>query len=688
MTEKEQFENLLKKNPFPGKIDQSRLGSSRNHKSYVFIPGWVIDKDPESMYEIKFVELVNHYKINSQILYDITILGLTSIDSRPKCWVCGKEASFNGWNRGYAKGCSHNHSSSVKNLTLDNFKYSILEYPNLPLAQGYCRWKLDQKFGKGKIQLLDPMIENFSKPNNFFCNEKDPITGKIHGKFIAAFDNLMKKSCHGCQKCSKLLSIKGKWKVEFFKKLKELYPDQVEFIHSNGIDFPGINDKLHFKCLICGEEFDTTPDQLFSYKVIHNKTSILYAHSDCAKKQSVEDRRKWTRKACFEAAKKYKSRGEFQKSADRGAYSVALKSGWLDDYTWLTTPEKLTIDAVGDNRKFVVYEYNFLVLGHKVTYVGLTDNLVNRKSSHRCVRVTSKGKVRKSSVLEFCEENNFELKSIESSILTVLESKLTAQEAQEKEDYWKTKRISEGYQVLNKAKTGVGTGSIGGGIRIWTLENAYKKLLEVSQKEKELTRSEVEVKYNRPFKVVRLADKNNVDGISNRINTLFPSRKLEFYTEETYMQDCQEAFDDGLRLENRSNPEYKLVWGRLKAAAYGGHNKNGKVFQKILKDVFGYELPSIFENAVIEFTDNTRSDIKNLYLDKLILAESRNKKKSTIEDYLYRWKEKHKDLMKFKEFDNWVLKLEESNPESALKLKNQLEVLKQQYNENNSNISE
>lgn len=687
MTEKEQFENLLKKNPFPGKIDQSRLSSFKNHQPYVFIPGWVIDKDPGLMYEIKFIDLVRHYHINSQILYDVTILGLTSIDSRPKCWVCGKEASFNGWDKGYAKGCSHNHSSSVRNLTLDNFKYSTLEYPSLPLAQGYYKWKLDQKFGKGKIQLLDPMIENFSKPNNFFCNEKDPITGKIHGKFIAAFDDLMKKNCHGCQKCSNLLSTKGKWKVEFFKKLEELYPDQVEFLHSNGIDFPGVHDKLHFKCLICGEEFDITSDQLFSYKVNHNKTSILYAHSDCAKKQSVEDRRKWTKKACFEAAKKYKSRGEFQGSEDCCAYSVALKSGWLDDYTWLTTPEKLTIDAFGDNRKFVVYEYNFLVLGHKVTYVGLTDNLANRRSSHKCIRITSKGKVRKSAVLEFCEENNFELKSIESSILTILESELTAQEAQEKEDYWKTKRISEGYQVLNKAKTGVGTGSIGGGIRIWTLESAYKKLLEVSQKEKELTRSEVEAKYNRPFKVVRLADKNNVDGISNRIDTLFPSSRLAFYTKETYYQACQKAFDDGLRLENRSKSEYELIWHRLYAAAYSSHNKYNKEFQKILKDIFGYELPSIFDNSVIEFTDSTRSDIKSLYLDKSVLAESRNKKKSTIEEYLNRKKEKHKDLMKFKEFNNWVLKLEKSDPELALKLQNQLEVLKQQYNENNSNLS-
>jgi hypothetical protein len=42
--------------------------------------------------------------------------------------------------------------------------------------------------------------------------------------------------------------------------------------------------------------------------------------------------KKWYDDNCKEEAKKYKTRNEFQKGS-RGAYKVALKNKWLDDYT-------------------------------------------------------------------------------------------------------------------------------------------------------------------------------------------------------------------------------------------------------------------------------------------------------------------------------------------------------------------
>ena len=43
-----------------------------------------------------------------------------------------------------------------------------------------------------------------------------------------------------------------------------------------------------------------------------------------------EQRRSWDKESCLEEARKYKSRGEFQKKC-KGAYQAALKNGWLDD---------------------------------------------------------------------------------------------------------------------------------------------------------------------------------------------------------------------------------------------------------------------------------------------------------------------------------------------------------------------
>lgn len=41
----------------------------------------------------------------------------------------------------------------------------------------------------------------------------------------------------------------------------------------------------------------------------------------------------WNEKTCYEEAKKYKTRNTFAKGS-RGAYHVAWKNGWLDDYSW------------------------------------------------------------------------------------------------------------------------------------------------------------------------------------------------------------------------------------------------------------------------------------------------------------------------------------------------------------------
>ena len=51
-------------------------------------------------------------------------------------------------------------------------------------------------------------------------------------------------------------------------------------------------------------------------------------------KRLVKPNGYWDYERCMEESKKYMSRGEFQKG-NRSAYKVALKNGWLDDFTWL-----------------------------------------------------------------------------------------------------------------------------------------------------------------------------------------------------------------------------------------------------------------------------------------------------------------------------------------------------------------
>lgn len=51
------------------------------------------------------------------------------------------------------------------------------------------------------------------------------------------------------------------------------------------------------------------------------------------------DRNKWTKKTCREEALKYRCRSDFA-DACGGAYEVARRNGWLDDYTWFEERQK------------------------------------------------------------------------------------------------------------------------------------------------------------------------------------------------------------------------------------------------------------------------------------------------------------------------------------------------------------
>lgn len=111
------FTNFLLKDPTPGKTN--RL--IRKGKIYQ-IPGWVFDKTEEFI-EIPYKALNRRLiKIgfNSQIVYDILVLGLTDLSNRPKCPICNNPIRFESLNRGYFKTCGN--SSCVA----ESIKYSVV----------------------------------------------------------------------------------------------------------------------------------------------------------------------------------------------------------------------------------------------------------------------------------------------------------------------------------------------------------------------------------------------------------------------------------------------------------------------------------------------------------------------------------------------------------------------------------
>lgn len=151
----------------------------------------------------------------------------------------------------------------------------------------------------------------------------------------------------------------------------------------------------------------------------------------------------WTAKRCEEESHKYTSRKEFQKSCP-SAYHVSRENKWLDSYVWLTN-ERINIKGNIDS----VYAY-FFEETHSV-YIGRT--LMRRQNNRDKEHLFADGN----------DAVAIHAKSLGVPLppMIILEDSLTLKDGLEKEDYWRKHFKAEGYNILNRAATGVGAGSLG-----------------------------------------------------------------------------------------------------------------------------------------------------------------------------------------------------------------------------------
>ena len=86
------FNKLIAKDPNPG--EKNRLKKSEDG-NFIIVPGWVVDQKEEYIVSTHGTKkFYREFKLNSQVLYDILILGFTNIDQRPLCPVCGNPINF------------------------------------------------------------------------------------------------------------------------------------------------------------------------------------------------------------------------------------------------------------------------------------------------------------------------------------------------------------------------------------------------------------------------------------------------------------------------------------------------------------------------------------------------------------------------------------------------------------------
>lgn len=171
----------------------------------------------------------------------------------------------------------------------------------------------------------------------------------------------------------------------------------------------------------------------------------------------------WDYNRCYEYAKKFISYSEFNAN-NYVVYRKAKEKGWIKDYFWLTNDMGF-YDA--ECRVYKIYKYEWADL--KTVYIGLTKNLKERNKKHNN-GTKKKGRIIYSSVKQYALKHNLKIpKPI------VLEDNLNAEEAKEKEEKWVNTYKNINYKILNKAKTGIKSSSIGGPIKIWTYEKVYEE---------------------------------------------------------------------------------------------------------------------------------------------------------------------------------------------------------------------
>lgn len=169
---------------------------------------------------------------------------------------------------------------------------------------------------------------------------------------------------------------------------------------------------------------------------------------------------------CRDEAKKYNGRYEFQLNS-YGAYNSALRHNWLNE---ICCNYDNSIKYMNYYNKINIV-YGYFLHNLNTCYIGRTNNIKRRHRQH-INGIYKHGDYEYDNLNKFCNKNNIII-----PLYTILYDKLTAKESQIKEkemiDYYQR----NGWNVLNKAKTGENIGSLGARLK-WT----YSRCKEESKK--------------------------------------------------------------------------------------------------------------------------------------------------------------------------------------------------------------
>ena len=200
------------------------------------------------------------------------------------------------------------------------------------------------------------------------------------------------------------------------------------------------------------EELLFSDEELYDYLVSRKWLNKIFS---CVQEQYCKSK-------CILESQKYRTFKEFRDGSPR-FYTHCLHKGYLLDFTWLEDDRiSMYTDPID-----CVYAYEFE--DKKAIYIGRT--LIIRAGTRDWEHVYN------SDVLKWLGIN------IVLPTMKILESGLTLQQGLEREDYYVNYYRDLGYTVLNKARTGIGSGSVGSlNSGKWNKKTCYEEALKYKRR--------------------------------------------------------------------------------------------------------------------------------------------------------------------------------------------------------------
>lgn len=322
------------------------------------------------------------------------------------------------------------YSAATKHGWLKNFdwlKHKINNTKEKKKREQYTTEKIIDRIKAIYGETYDYSYVNYKTmktPVTLYCKCLDK-RGIEHGLFQMRPDNIFSLG-QGCPKCGidKRNNSQRLSPEEFIQRAKKLHGEKYDY---SKIKYLNYSTKVEILCSAHGSFWQTPLNHL-------SGKGCPFCSGNY---------KKWTRVTCRLEALKYNYLHDFRYISP-GAYNKAYAHGWIFTYDWLKHLPSKDEDYLKSSKYIYVYEFQ----SFRTAYVGLTNSIIHRDFSHRSKK--------NSSVYKFAQSNRVPIPQPK-----ILEKEIPILESGEREHYWELEYEKNGWHVLNRAKTGSVSSSLG-----------------------------------------------------------------------------------------------------------------------------------------------------------------------------------------------------------------------------------